>query len=130
VVAVTKAGLRALARAAEAARHPTELGQPGPPAMDPVPVVYAFNAQGFKFYSIPGSAAEAWNPEVHGKPMHEDDVGGEYTDIMWRPSEYRISTCSCEEYMLHVPGEVAVSEADVDVLRGLHALLSIARPDM
>ena len=128
---VTKAGLRALARVAEAARYPTELGQPGPPTPDVAqPVTYAPDAQGYKYYSIPGNAAEAWDPEVHGKPMHEDDVGGDYTDIMWRPGEYSLSTGSCEEYKLLVPGEARATEADADVLRGLHALLSIARPDM
>jgi len=98
--------------------------------MDPLPVTYAPDAQGYKYYSIPGSAAEAWNPEVHGKPMHEDDVGGEHTDVTWRPGEYSISVASCAEYVLRVPGETVDHEANVDVLRGLHALLSIALPDM
>jgi hypothetical protein len=98
--------------------------------MDPVPQTYAPDPQGYKYYGIPGNAAEAWDPEVHGKPMHYDDVGGDLTDVMWRPGEYSISTGSCEEYKLLVPGETVQSEADVDVLRGLHFLLSIARPDM
>jgi hypothetical protein len=127
---VTKAGLRALARVAEAARNPDYMGQPGPPAMDPAPRTYTFNALGYKFYSIPGAASVTWDPAQHGLPVHEDDTcSGDNADVMWRPGEYRISVGSCAEYRLLVPGETVDSEASVDVLQGLHALLAIAQPD-
>ena len=130
---VTKGGLRALARAAEAERHPTPLGPlhvPEAPVAKRTPP-YPADSNGYKHYAIPGNSTTPWNWSVHGVQVHEDELGdGVHAEVDWRPGYYSLSTGSgAQSIDLLVPEAVTQADANQNVLLRFHELLCHIHPD-
>lgn len=85
----------------------------------------------FRFFLIPGSKDAPWDPEIHGTEIDatEEDLG-ESAEVFWVPGTYRYvfgASGSC--YTFGVPEPLSATYPSMDVLKGIHAFLSVAHDE-
>lgn len=84
--------------------------------------------QELRFYGIPGNSKALFDPEIHGQPLNEEDLGsGDFAEIGWRPGEYSYSAGACgHDFIFQVPESAFRTGPQINVLKGIHEFLRYA----